>query len=350
MAQIEVFGGGIFGLSIAWALVKRGASVRLIEKRRIGAGASGGLVGALAPHSPDSWNEKKAFQFQSLVMAATWWDEVEAAGGLSAGYARTGRISVIPDEKALGLSRARIAQAGRNWQGQAAWDVQPDHAFAKWQVESPTGFVVRDGLSARISPRAACQALAAALRACGVEILEGAETGHGADVQVLATGHEGLADLSRDLDDGFGKGVKGQGALLEFDATDWPQLFVDGIHVVPHADGTTAIGSTSENDWADAETTDRQLDDLVGRIRYLCPALADAPLIGRWAGVRPRGRRRAPILGAHPARANVFIANGGFKIGFGVAPLAGEMLADLILTGKAEIPEGFRPEANLAKA
>jgi hypothetical protein len=26
------------------------------------------------------------------------------------------------------------------------------------------------------------------------------------------------------------------------------------------------------------------------------------------------------------------------------------MLADLILTGKAEIPEGFRSEANLAKA
>ena len=42
-------GGGIFGLSIAWAAVRRGARVRLIETRAIGAGSSGGLVGALCP-------------------------------------------------------------------------------------------------------------------------------------------------------------------------------------------------------------------------------------------------------------------------------------------------------------
>ncbi|NJM84685.1 MAG: FAD-binding oxidoreductase, partial [Tabrizicola sp.] len=70
MARVDltVRGGGIFGLSIAWACLGRGARVRLIETVAIGAGSSGGLVGALAPHVPESWNEKKQFQLESLLM------------------------------------------------------------------------------------------------------------------------------------------------------------------------------------------------------------------------------------------------------------------------------------------
>ncbi|MGA0778753.1 MAG: FAD-dependent oxidoreductase, partial [Gemmobacter sp.] len=51
-ADVAVMGGGIMGLAVAWALCRRGARVRVIEARRIGAGASGGVVGALVPHRP----------------------------------------------------------------------------------------------------------------------------------------------------------------------------------------------------------------------------------------------------------------------------------------------------------
>jgi glycine oxidase len=344
MADIEVFGGGIFGLSVAWALVRRGARVRLIEKRHIGAGASGGLVGALAPHTPDNWNAKKQFQFDSLVMAEDWWAEVAAVGGVSPGYARTGRLAALADDRAVEMATARVADAARNWGGRYAWDLVA--AAPGWGFG---GVFVRDTLSARMSPRGAGHALAAALRVSGVEIVEGATVGRGGDVTVLATGWEGLADMSDDLGVGFGAGVKGQGALLAHDARDLPQLFIDGIHVVPHADGTTAIGSTSETDWTHPDATDAQLDDLIARTRVLVPALADAPVLETWAGIRPRGRRRAPILGAHPTRKGTYIANGGFKIGFGVAPKVGEVMAGLILTGKSDIPESFSVEANLSR-
>ena len=51
MARVDVTvrGGGIFGLSIAWACLSRGAKVRVIETVALGAGSSGGLVGALSP-------------------------------------------------------------------------------------------------------------------------------------------------------------------------------------------------------------------------------------------------------------------------------------------------------------
>ncbi len=77
------------------------------------------------------------------------------------------------------------------------------------------------------------------------------------------------------------------------------------------------------------------------------PLLADAPVVDRWAGVRPRARSRAPMLGAWPGRDGHFIANGGFKIGFGMAPKVAEVMADLVLEGRDTIPDGFRVEASM---
>ncbi len=88
--EVTVRGAGIFGLCCAWACLRRGARVRVIDPFGVAAGASGGVVGALAPHVPEQWNEKKAFQLDSLLMAPEWWQDIETVSGLSPGYARLG--------------------------------------------------------------------------------------------------------------------------------------------------------------------------------------------------------------------------------------------------------------------
>jgi glycine oxidase len=70
-------------------------------------------------------------------------------------------------------------------------------------------------------------------------------------------------------------------------------------------------------------------------------------VIERWAGLRPRARSRAPMLGRWPGRPGHYIANGGFKIGFGMAPKVAEVMAALMLDGQEAIPEGFRVEDSL---
>lgn len=347
MTEIEVFGGGIFGLSVAYACLKRGARVRVIEKRKIGAGASGGMVGALAPHTPDSWNDKKQFQYQSLIATERFWAEVDAISGLSSGYGRNGRLCAIADQRTLSLAYERIDQAAERWQGIAEWAVLPVDPSNIWHPASPTGYLSFDTLSARMSPRGACKSLARAFEKQGGEILEGVSRGKGADAVVLSTGYEGLLSLGQELGEKAGKGVKGQSVLVKHDAGDLPQLFADGVHIVPHADGTVAIGSTSEIEWEDAQSVDTQLDAVLARAKAICPILENAPELGRWAGVRPRSPRRTPMLGAHPTQKNVFIANGGFKIGFGVVVRSAEVMADLILNGQADIPQSFTVEANL---
>ena len=210
--------------------------------------------------------------------------------------------------------------------------------------------MIEDTLCARLHPRQAAVALVAAIRAGGgrielgrpmppAEVFSNKRTG---GAVIWATGVGGLADLSADLERPVGGAIKGQAAVLRFAARDRPQLFADGLHIVPHGDGTVAIGSTSERDFETARGTDGRLEALIDRARALCPALAAAPVLERWAGLRPRARSRAPMLGQWPGRPGHFIANGGFKIGFGMAPKVAAVLADLVLDGRDTIPQGFR--------
>lgn len=342
--DLTIRGGGIFGLSIAWEAARRGARVRLIEAARIGAGSSGGVVGALAPHVPENWNEKKAFQLESLLMTEGFWADVAAVSGLPTGYARLGRLQPLDSAEAVARAAERGAEAQTLWQGRALWQVVPATGAA-WEPLSPTGQLSHDTLSARLHPRMAATALVAAIRAKGGEVVIGEAETHGA--VIWATGHAGLMALNGDLGRKVGAGVKGQALLLAHHASDLPQMQVDGLHIVPHVDGTVAIGSTSENQWDDPVSVDAQCDALLARAIAAVPVLGRSQVLERWAGIRPRARSRAPMLGAWPGRAGEYIANGGFKIGFGMAPKVAQVMVDLVLDGVDRVPEGFRVEASL---
>ncbi len=335
-ADVTVRGAGIMGLACAFACAARGARVRVIDPYGVGAGASGGLVGALSPHAPDEarWDEAKALQVQSLVEAERFWSEVRSAGGVEPGYARTGRLMPLPDDRAVAAAREREAAARVLWPAPFAWEVAGADPAA-WGPVSPSGLWARDSLAARVDPRRALAALAAAVRAKGGAVVaEGPEEG----AVVEATGAAGL--VSR----GMGGGVKGQAARLARPGVEaCPQVYAGGLYVVPHADGTVAVGSTSEKAFADPGSTDAQLDAVVARARALVPALAGAPAVERWAGLRPRAEDGGPVLGRIGAGGPI-LANGGFRTGFGMAPLAARLLADLALEGRDGIPAPFRAE------
>ncbi|WP_347265753.1 FAD-dependent oxidoreductase [Paracoccus sp. (in: a-proteobacteria)] len=328
-SEITVAGAGIFGLACAWELLRRGRPVRVVEIAQVGAGASGGQVGALAPHAPENWNPKKQVQLGALIAARDWWAGVAEAGGTDPGYARLGRVQPVPLGAETRMA-ARVAAAANHWPDWAGL-MLTDAPETGLRPQSPSGLWLVDRLTARISPRRAGAALAAAIRARGGEIVEGATTDGPA---IWATGADGLAPFG-------GSGVKGQSALLSHVAPDMPQVFAEGLHVVPHADGTVAIGSTSERDARDL-ATDEQLETLIARARALCPVLRDAPVLERWAGWRPRTASLQPIIGPWPGRPGHYVANGGFKIGLAMAPACAAMLADLILDGHDRIPQGFR--------
>jgi fructoselysine-6-P-deglycase FrlB-like protein len=188
----------------------------VIDPAGVAAGASGGLVGALAPHVPEHWNDKKAFQLESLLAAEGFWADVAAAGGTDPGYARTGRLQPLADAAAVTLARARAEGAAALWQGRALWEVVAQDAALKFkevcglQAEAWSGAEVQHGPMALVeagfpmlvlAPRGPAQAglleLAAQMRARGAQVVLAAPAGTpGVGLPIVATGHADLDPIS----------------------------------------------------------------------------------------------------------------------------------------------------------
>ena len=356
IVDVTVIGGGIFGLSAAWAFHRRGLSVRVLEAGRIGAGASGGIVGALSPHTPDRWNDKKAFQFAALTSAPDHWAGVEAAGGLHSGFGAVGRLIPLHSAEDRSRAEARQRDAQQNWQGLAEWRVVDRPAFLASDAHDKGVGAVQDTLSARLYPLAAVKALAAALRAKGVDVAEASPVQDASALRqnsrlvVVAAGYQSESVIPQ-LPKGLMRGVKGQALLLEADLPEaMPLVFDNGLYVINHPGRGVAIGSTSETEWEDAHGVDHEpLEALRRRAIALVPGLADAPVKARWAGVRPRGRFPDPVLGEIPEAPGVWLFSGGFKIGFGIAHLLAERLADAAMGQPALLPERFQLSQHLTQ-
>ena len=73
-------------------------------------------------------------------------------------------------------------------------------------------------------------------------------------------------------------------------------------------------------------------------LRTLLPAAAEQPLICAWSGFRPYCEDLRPVVGAVPARENTYVAAGHFKKGIMMSPVTGKILADLVTSGKTDLP------------
>lgn len=373
--DLVVAGGGVMGLWTALFAARDGRSVHVVEKRAIGAGASGGVLGALMPHLPNRWNAKKAFQFEALVSLEAEIAALEAETGLSAGYRRTGRLIPLekPHNREIALGHARDALSVWRTPGRTfAFDVLDAAPVANWPAGAAMAHgLVHDHLAARLAPRSLLAALRAALDAMpNVTISEGvgiaaldpavgnARLDDGSSLTfgdcVLAAGVETFAllePLTPPLARPAGTGVKGQAAVLRASVDpSLPVIFADGLYIVPHENGRVAVGSTSENSFDDPAGTDGQLDVLIEKARLMAPVLADAPVIERWAGLRPKAIGREPMVGRHPDHANISLMTGGFKVSFGLAHALARTVLCEIKGGTLDVPPSFTVAAHFEAA
>ncbi|MDH6295818.1 NAD(P)/FAD-dependent oxidoreductase [Agrobacterium fabrum] len=371
-----IVGGGIMGL---WAAVKAerlGIDTLLVEAGRLGGGASGGLLGALMPHMPDRWSDKKQFQFDALVALEAEIAGLEAETGLSGGYRRCGRIIPLPKPHLRGIAERHERDAAENWRSgerRFHWHVGERPSVAGWvdDAAGEAGFVF-DTLAARVSPRALIALLSAFLRkARHVQVAEGcrvvfldADAGRavlssGDEISfghvVVANGHESFP-LIRDalgLEAGvaLGQAVKGQAALLDASADPaMPVVFLNGLYIVPHEDGTVAIGSTSEDCFSDPFSTDEKLEKLLVEACTVVPSLAGAPVLERWAGLRPKAVGRDPMVGAMAGTAKLVALSGGFKVSFGLAHFLADAALETVCGHTPVIPSGFRLQEHVSIA
>ena len=362
MHDVIIVGAGVFGLSVAWALKRRGQTVLVMDPSP-GGGPSGGIVGALTPHAPTRWRSMMAFQFKSLMGWPEHAAHVERASRLSIGYVRSGRLTPLQSAKERSRAEEETAAAPGVWGNDTTmklYDSVPSD-LAPWLDPDTAPFgVMHDTVSAHVDPRRYVNALTALLEP---EIrrkkVDQIVPGHGVKVGdvtfkgrhvVVAAGWETWTLTARFAPYLTGQPVKGQAAILHAPGlTDTlPLLYQHGLYVIPRRNGHVAIGSTSEKQFADPLETDEALDGVVERAARLCPALRGAPVIERWAGLRPKPPGREPVVGPVPDVKNLWIASGGYKISFGIAHQIGEALADMIMNRPSPqpVPDTFLPSAH----
>lgn len=365
------------GLWAALYACRKGLSVLLVDERGPGTGASGGLLGALMPHMPDRWTEKKQFQFDALLALEEEIARLQAETGRLAGYRRTGRLIPLPKAHLADIAKAHEQDALSVWAHQGRrffWHCRPAGYRADLiDPQATAAGCVEETFAARVSPRGLTGLLMAALERLpnfslltghAVTILDadsgiarladGGEIAFGHAVLAAGTGSEALLSaVIGPLPKRIVVPVKGQAALLKADLPpETPVIYLDGLYIVPHEGGQVAIGSTSENTFADPFSTDARLDALLEAARALVPMLRDAPVIERWAGLRPKAIGRDPMVGRLPGNARVSVLTGGFKVSFGLAHRLADALIGALAAadGKTGLPAQFSPEFHFSEA
>lgn len=330
-----IAGGGVIGLSIAYALAREGVRSAVLDRRDLGREASWAGAGILAPRA-DRPGDSPAARFRDLSVRlhAEWFEALRDETGVDNGYRRCGGLDLAlsaPEEDALDDTAAAWRAEGiacQRLDARAVAELEPslDPAAVRSAWLLPDRAQVRN-------PRH-MQALALACRRRGVQLLpdrgvEGftlagdrvvaVQTPQGplpCERLVIASGAWSgglLAKLGLELPT---PPVKGQIVLLNAREIG-PRRIVEAgrNYLVPREDGRILVGATEESAGFDTRPTADGVSGLIQFALRLCPALAGAEIERAWAGLRPGSRDGQPLIGPAPGFANVLIATGHRRAG-----------------------------------
>lgn len=381
--QVAVVGGGVVGLSCAFALRRGGADVVVYERGRVGEGCSRGNTGWICPglsaplpapgvmggalrgmlhrDSPLlispllgpsflrwSWGfwracsperhragleatialTKSAFaDFDGLRDAGVEF-ELHATGMLVAALTEPGM-----DEFAAMLTDA--VEAGyegpvRVISGEEARELDPALSQAViGGVHSPSERYVR--------PETLAAGLAAWLRANGASIQEQTAVDDvadlGADVVVVAAGAWSgplLGEEAFPMEAAKGYSIT---------ATSTGTLPRHALYLAEGRVGTSTYGDTLriagifDLTGIDETLKRRRIDTIVRSSATFLKDWEPEEVELEWAGLRPYPSDGLPVIGAVPGRDGLFVATGHGRMGITLAPITGKLLARVILDG-----------------
>ena len=364
-AHTLVVGGGVSGLSVALALLRRGQRVTVLERGLAGGESSWAGGGILSPLLPWDYAEPvTALALRSMAAYADWVAEIEATSGLEAEFWRCGMLAleVAAPEQALawcaahGMAAEREVPAGLRTLSPAL--PQGGGSSSVWlpgvaQVRNPRLVAALHAAVVRLGGEVREQSLAIGVLAEGgrVTAVQTAAESFAADSLVLATGAwsglglAGLAATPRI------RPIRGQMLLFKLaPGVLGTILYRNGLYLIPRRDGHILIGSTLEDAGFDKTPDAATRERLHGEAAGLLPELGALQPLQHWAGLRPGSPDNIPVVDRHPDFDNVFVNTGHYRYGVTMAPASAELLVDL-MEGRAPAldPAPYRWQAALER-
>lgn len=355
-ADVIIVGGGIHGCSTALHCALRGMTVILLEKDHAGRHASGvnaGGVRQLARH---------VAEIPLSNASMTLWHRIGELIDDDCGFTCDGQVLVAETEEDLAACRTRVDDLTlRGFHHEELIDAGQLRELVPAVSQSCPGGIVsrRDGAAI---PLRATQAFKRKAQAHGAVIREGVrvdmvhrdgavwrvETGAGSFAAPRLVNAAGAwADrIAADL---------GEPVPLEVIA---PMLMITApmaafirpvvimlrrkLSFKQFANGTVLIGGgyrgralRDENrtilDW-------RKLAANAETVRDLFPIMRGAPILRAWAGIEARLPDDLPIFGPSAKHEGVYHQFGFSAHGFQLGPGAGAVMAEIIATGRSNVP------------
>lgn len=361
--RVIVIGGGVLGLLSAYQLAMGGLQVTLLDRQVVGqesSWAGGGIVSPLYPwrYNPAvgalaEWSQafypglgerllvSTGIDPQVYVSGLYWLDLPDEAAAL-AWAEREGRELLAPD---MAQVREHVPALGDDFTRAlympGVANVRNPRLVKALRAE------LQGLANVRLVEHCAVQGfLRDEGRICGVATSQGPMA---ADQVVLAAGAwsgELLATLGLALPV---EPVKGQMILYKCAEDFLPSMVLSkGRYAIARKDGHVLVGSTLEYAGFDKTPTDQALASLQASAVALLPALADAEVVGHWAGLRPGSPDGIPYIGCVPGWDGLWLNCGHFRNGLVLAPASCQLLADLLL-GREPIvdPAPYAPAGRL---
>ncbi len=330
--------------------------VCVLDRGELGAATSRVSAGMLAPISEADAGEQALLRL-GLESARRWpafAAELEEASGIGVDLRTNGTLLVARDrdeaealERELGL---------RHRFGLAAERLRPSQARRLEPALAPTVRLALDVPDDHaVDPRLTVSALARAAERAGAVLRPGAEVvaaepGGGVRLTngervaaaqvVLAAGPwsgalEGIPEAARVPV----RPVKGQSLRLRDAAgigliervVRW-----DGGYLVPRSDGRYVLGATVEERGFDTGMTAGGVNDLLRDASELVPGVLELEVEELIAGLRPGTPDNTPVIGRSPAAPELVWATGHYRNGALLAPVTGDLVADVLAGGDAD--------------
>ena len=321
--DVLVVGAGVIGLSCAWRAASRGMSVKVIERDRPGAGASGVAAGMLAPVGEASWGEDRLLGL-TLASHRAWpryAGELAEASGRDVGLLALGALHVA-------LDRDEAADLRRRFELMRAHGLDAEWLAPSACRELEPGLAggghggVHAPHEAAVDPRLLLAALEAALenaggaleiaevresildgdRVVGVVTADGVE--HRAATTVVAAGAWAAADWVPEPARLPLRPVKGQILTLRGPASRpvcGRIVAGERFYAVPRSDGRLVLGATVEELGFDLRVTAGAVHELL-REGYRASARDRGAGAGRGDGGAASGDARQRAGGRGDAR------------------------------------------------
>ncbi|MEI9410639.1 FAD-binding oxidoreductase [Mesorhizobium salmacidum] len=363
--DVIVLGGGLMGTASAYFLTRRGARVTLIERNRIGTGATVASFGNIRRTG------RHLSQLPLAHRSLRLWGEAEKMLGRDVEFRATGHIRLIFDEASLADMRT-YAQTARPW-GLELEELSPREIHTRFPGLGPdaiaASFSPHDGSG---NPRLIAPAFAEAARQLGTEIVEEAEveTVRHTGSSFLVTSSKGTfaAECLLNTAGAWGARIAAQfGEQVPLDARG-PQMGVTeplphrilpvvgiwtrdknhGAYLRQVERGNIVFGGAAERVLVDLDPGHAAADPMrlqaqLRAVARLLPSIARVAVIRTWSGCEGYVRDMLPVMGRSATTPGLFHAFGFSGHGFQLGPGVGDAMAELIMTDRCETPlDDFR--------